>query len=76
MAKYKRHLDIIKKHMIKYNGLKIIGKVHYIMFANEHNNVVEIPIAKTEYDRISIYLDRISTIDHKLVEHGNDELSE
>lgn len=62
--------------MIKYQGLKTKGKVHYIVFSNERNNIVEIPIAKPEYDRISIYLDKITTADHKCVEKGNDEPSE
>ncbi len=61
---------------MKYQGLKTKGKVHYIIFSNEHDNIVEIPIAKAEHDRIAIYLDKITTVDHKPVERGNDEPSE
>ena len=62
--------------MIRYHGLKSKGKVYYIMFSNEHNNIVEVPIAKAEHDRIAIYLDKITTVDHKSVEIGNDELTD
>jgi len=62
--------------MIKYQGLKTRGKVHYIIFANERDNIVEVPIAKAEHDRIAAYLDKISTVDRKPVERGNDEPSE
>ena len=62
--------------MINYQGLKNKGKVYYILFANEHGNIAEIPIAKTEHDRIAVYLDKITTVDRKPVERGNDEPSE
>lgn len=59
--------------MITYEGLKVNGKVHYIIFSNERGNIVEIPIAKAEHDRIAIYLDKITTVERKIVEKGNDE---
>lgn len=62
--------------MIKYHGLKTKGKVYYIVFANEHDNIVEVPIAKAEHDRIAVYLDKITTVDRKPVERGNDEPSD
>ena len=62
--------------MINYQGLKTKGKVHYILFANERGNIVEVPIAKAEHDRIAVYLDKITTVDRKPVERGNDEPSE
>lgn len=62
--------------MISYQGLKAKGKVHYIIFANENGNIVEVPIAKAEHDRIAVYLDKISTVDRKPVERGNDDPSE
>ena len=62
--------------MINYQGLKSKGKVYYILFSNELGNIVEIPIAKPEHDRIAVYLDKITTVDRKPVERGNDEPSE
>tara|TARA_Y100000310_G_C20243195_1_gene605598 strand:+ start:456 stop:644 length:189 start_codon:yes stop_codon:yes gene_type:complete len=62
--------------MIKYQGLKTKGKVHYIVFSNDRDNIVEVPIAKEEHDRIAVYLDKITTVDRKHVERGNDEPSE
>jgi len=59
--------------VIKYNGMKTKGKVHYILFSNEFDNVVEIPIAEAEAERIQIYIDKISMKDRKLVERGNDD---
>jgi len=59
--------------MIKYSGMKTKGKVHFILFSNELDNVVEIPIAKAEAERIQIYIDKISTKDRKPVERENDE---
>lgn len=58
--------------MINYQGLKRKGKVYYIVFSNERNNIVEVPIAKSEHDRIAVYLDKITTVDRKPVERGND----
>jgi len=62
--------------MINYQGLKSKGQVYYISFSNELGNVVDIPIAKAEHDRIAVYLDKITTIDRKPVERNNDETSD
>lgn len=45
--------------MIYYRGQKFIGKVPFICFSNESNEIVEVPIDVMTSKRISSYLDKI-----------------
>jgi len=59
--------------MIKYSGIKSKGQVYYVLFSNELNNVVEVPISKADAERIAIYVDKISTRNRAPIERNNDE---
>ncbi|KKN70836.1 hypothetical protein LCGC14_0427280 [marine sediment metagenome] len=62
--------------MIRYKGIKKKDKVHFIIFINDKDNEVEIPLEDHIAERFSIYLDRIALPKAKLVERENDEPSE
>lgn len=48
--------------MIYYRGQKFIGKIPFICFSNDNNEIVEIPIDVMTSKRISSYLDRIGQV--------------
>ena len=62
--------------MIRYKGIKKRDKVQFIIFANEKDKEIEIPLEDHIAERFSIYLDKIAIPKGKLVERGNDEPSE
>ena len=62
--------------MIIYKGIKKKDKVSHIIFANERDDEVEIPLEDHIAQRFSIYLDRIAIPQAKPVERNNDEPSE
>jgi len=64
------------KSLIKYEGIKISNKIGVISFSNEKNEKIDIPISEFDARRIALYLDKLTTVDRKIVERNNDEKSE
>jgi hypothetical protein len=62
--------------MIRYKGIKKKDKVQFIIFANEKDVEVEIPLEDHIAHRFSLYLDKIAIPQSKPVERQNDEPSE
>jgi len=62
--------------MITYKGIKKTDKISYIIFSNEKNNEIEIPVEPHIAQRFAIYLDKIAIPTANPVERGNDEPSE
>jgi hypothetical protein len=62
--------------MIIYKGIKKKDKVSHIIFVNERDNKVEIPLEDHIVQRFFMYLDRIAIPQTKPVERSNDEPSE
>lgn len=61
------------KPLIKYEGVKIDNNIGIIMFSNEKKQKIEVPISITDAQRIVLYLDKLTTIERKLIERLNDE---
>jgi hypothetical protein len=59
--------------LIIFDGIKHKNNVHYIVFKNEKNERVEIPLDKLLVDHISLHLQKIAPPPPKPVERGNDE---
>ncbi len=59
--------------MIVYKGIKHVDPIYFILFENENNQKVEVPIDKETAGLIAHYLDTIATYDRKAVDRGNDE---
>lgn len=62
--------------MIRYKGIKKRDKVQFIIFANEKDVEIEIPLEDHIAERFSMYLDKISIPQGNFVERRNDEPSE
>lgn len=62
--------------MIKYDGIKVQNKFYYLVFSNEFGNQISIPMDEKEAKRISLWIDKISTVKREIVERNNDEKSE
>ena len=59
--------------MIVYKGIKHVDPIYYILFENEKNEKIEVPIDKKTANLFSHYLDFIAIYDRKEVDRGNDE---
>ena len=59
--------------MIIYDGIKVVRKVHFLSFTNEKKESILIPMQEQEARRISLYIDRLSTVNRKPVERQNDD---
>jgi len=62
--------------MIKYGGMIKRGKIPYIIFSNEQEHFVEIPLDQYTAQLIAVYLEKISSKENKPFEHNNDEPAE
>ena len=58
--------------MIKYHGIKWKNNTAFLLFANEMNQEVEVPVDMIVADRITKYLERIGT-PAPVMERGNDD---
>lgn len=62
--------------IIKYEGISTANRIGKITFSNEHGEKIDVPISEEDAKRIGLYLDRLTTVDRKVVERQNDEPSE
>ncbi|MDP2685240.1 MAG: hypothetical protein Q8P20_09485 [bacterium] len=62
--------------MIIYKGIKKKDKVSYIIFSNERNDEIEIPLEDNVAKRFSLYFNKIAISESKHVECQNDEPSD
>jgi hypothetical protein len=62
--------------VIKYEGISVVNRIGKIAFSNEHGQKIEVPISEEDAKRIGLYLDRLTTVNRKIVERQNDEPSE
>ena len=62
--------------MILYNGIKYRGKVPFLLFINEKECQIEIPVDHNTAERVSKYLAKLSTTDFTSLNHQNDEPSD
>lgn len=62
--------------MIIYEGIVKRGKVNYLIFKNDKDYKVEIPIDDSSAHRISLYLDKIAPNNSKNLYHYDDGLSD
>lgn len=60
--------------MITYNGLKHSGKVYFLLFSKDKEEI-QVPIDKLTYERISRYLEKFTSVT-PFVEHLNDDPDE
>lgn len=58
--------------MIKYNGIKWRNSTAFLLFANELNQEIEVPVDLLVADRITKYLERIG-IPAPVMDRGNDD---
>lgn len=63
---------------IFYKGIKYSEnqKVGFIVFSNDSGQEIEVPLSPADAKRISMYLDKISTVPRSVVKRLNDEPSE
>lgn len=59
--------------MIYYNGSKTVKNVHFLLFKNEKNEHVEIPVDKIVLKQMEAYLNKLQPPKLEVVERGNDE---
>lgn len=58
--------------MIRYSGIKWIKNMAFLIFANEANQEIEVPIDLVTADRIAKYLERIG-LPPTPMKRGDDE---
>lgn len=59
--------------MITYDGIKFEKTFAFILFKNENDKQIKIPISKDSAQVISMQLEKLSTVERKIVDRGNDE---